>query len=378
MAKVASGPRLDGMEYRVLRMLGTGAGSTIFLIADTRAGGQYALKVVKRQDAGDDIYIQQALHEFEVARRLSHPNIVKIHDCRTRKNWLKVTGVDLLMEYVDGRTLDELDKPELGQLLLIFIYVASALNHMHRRGVAHGDLKPGNILLSRDGAVKVIDLGTAWIKGQPKNRVQGTPQYMAPEQATERVVDERTDLYNLGATMYRMFTGQYANLGMPGPAGNGTIGARARVAAPLQLVPNLPGTLNETILACLEPSPDRRPAGAFEVKHQLVAVAKYLGLTPDDLKGFEDDEDDDAAPAPAEAKKGGDTGFWNLLKSEKEIARAEAKAARADKAAKVASPPPAPAAIAQYRCTDCNHTWQAPAKGSARCLRCGSDEVVQG
>ena len=74
------------------------------------------------------------------------------------------------------------------------------------------------------GKVKIIDFGTAWIKGEDKGRVQGTPQYMAPEQATKKVVDEKTDLYNFGATMYRMFTGEYANLGIPGLERAGSTG----------------------------------------------------------------------------------------------------------------------------------------------------------
>ncbi|MBX6315874.1 MAG: serine/threonine protein kinase [Isosphaeraceae bacterium] len=289
MAKVADPSRkLDGMQYRVVKTLGTGAGSTIFLITDAKLGAKYALKVVKRQDADDDIYIAQAQHEFEVAQRLNHPSLLKIYDCRLKRSWFKTVGVDLLMEYVDGRALDEVERPELGQLVLIFIHVASALNHMHRRGIYHGDLKPGNILLSRAGEVKVIDFGTAWIKGQPKNRVQGTLQYMAPEQASEKIVDDKTDLYNFGATMYRMFTGHYANLGLP-TLGDGITSRLKKLDSPLSLNPNIPGTLNETIMACLEPNPDHRPAGFFEVKPQLVAVAKYLGLRPEDLKGAEDD-----------------------------------------------------------------------------------------
>ena len=117
------------------------------------------------------------------------------------------------MEYVDGKTLDEVEAPTMAQLVLIFNQVAEALVHMHRRGVYHGDLKPGNIMVTKDGKVKLIDFGTAWLKGEVKNRIQGTPQYMAPESATEKVVDERTDIYNFGATMYRMFTGRYANPG---------------------------------------------------------------------------------------------------------------------------------------------------------------------
>ena len=121
----------------------------------------------------------------------------------------------MLLEYVDGKTLDEIEAPEMGQLVLVFNQVASALSHMHRRGVFHGDLKPSNIMLSKTGQVKLIDFGTAWIRGEEKNRVQGTPQYMAPEQATEKVVDAKTDIYNFGATMYRMFTGRFANAGHP-------------------------------------------------------------------------------------------------------------------------------------------------------------------
>jgi serine/threonine protein kinase len=288
MSQATTTVKLADLQYRVVKALGAGAGSTILQISDTKNGGYYALKVVKRQDADDDIYITQAQHEFEVAGRLNHPNILKIHDCRTRRKWFKVDGVELLMEFVDGRTLDELECPERGQLVLMFIFVASALNHMHRRGIYHGDIKPGNLMLSRGGEVKVIDFGTAWIRGEPKNRVQGTLQYMAPEQANDKIVDERTDIFNFGATMYRMFTGQYANLAMPGEV---NLSYRAKPKAPHILNENIPGTLSEAIMACLEPSPSNRPAGAFEVKHRLVAVAKYMGLRADDLRGSEDEDD---------------------------------------------------------------------------------------
>ncbi len=288
MSQATRNVKLAEMQYRVIKALGAGAGSTILLICDKQLGIQYALKVVKRQDADDDVYINQALHEFEVAQRLNHPCLLKIYDCQTKRKWFKTQGVELLMEYVDGRTLDDLQTREIGQLVLIFIHVASALKHMHRRGVYHGDLKPGNIMLSRTGDVKVIDFGTAWIKGEPKDRVQGTPQYMAPEQASDRIVDEKTDIYNLGATMYRMFTGEYANLGMPS-ALDGGVGINRLRRSPIFHRPEIPGTLNETILSCLENNPDHRPAGVFEVKHQLVAVARYLGLSPESLRGSEDD-----------------------------------------------------------------------------------------
>ena len=279
-------PKLVGLEYRVVKPLGNGAGSTILLIADkAKSGRRYALKVVKRHGPEDDIYVDQAQVEFDVAQKLNHPAIERIYDCRVKKSWFRVTGVELLLEYIDGKTLDELDGPEMGQLVLIFRKVAGALEHMHRRGVYHGDLKPSNVMLSRGGQVKVIDFGTAWIRGQAKDRIQGTPQYMAPEQVTDRVVDDRTDVYNFGAMMYRMLTGQYANAEI---GGVGRV-AHVKPATPISIDPAIPGTLNETIMACLQRNRDRRPAGLHEIKHQLGAVAKYMGLGPDDLRGVEEE-----------------------------------------------------------------------------------------
>jgi serine/threonine-protein kinase len=286
MANVSSLPKLSEMSYRVAKVLGNGAGSTILLISDRDLGKQYALKVVKRQDADDDIYVNQAKVEFDVSRRLNHEAIVKIYDLRVKRSWFRVSGVELLMEYVEGKTLDEIEAPAVGQLVLIFIRVASALAHMHRRGVYHGDLKPSNIMLSKAGVVKLIDFGTAWIRGEEKNRVQGTPQYMAPEQANERVVDERTDIYNLGATMYRMFTGRYAQQGIPML---GELGVRLLVP-PIQVQPSLPEQLNATIMACLDLNPDRRPAGLAEIKRELKALAKSLRLDPTQLRGADDED----------------------------------------------------------------------------------------
>jgi len=210
-----------------------------------------------------------------------------------KKAWFKIATVELLLEYIDGRTLDDLEMPERGQLVLIFLHVASALGHMHRRGVYHGDLKPGNLMLSKAGEVKIIDFGTAWIKGEDKGRVQGTPQYMAPEQATDKMVNERTDIYNLGATMYRMFTGHYANAsGVPGSA-EGVLGRRAKIPSPIELEPAIPGTLSEAIMSCLHRNPNARPAGTFEVINQLKAVARYMGLKKGDLKGSEGEEEEE-------------------------------------------------------------------------------------
>jgi len=273
------------MKYRVVNTLGTGAGSTILLISDKTAGGKkYALKVVRKQEPEDEVYVQQALTEYEAAKKLNHPAIAKVYDCRLKKAWFKVKGVELLLEYVEGKTLDEIEAPELGQLVLIFCQVASAMSHMHRRGVYHGDLKPGNIMLAKNGQVKLIDFGTAWVRGQDKHRVQGTPQYIAPEQAVEKVVDEKTDIYNLGATMYRMFTGRFAQQGILKP------GDDRKLVPPLKINPRIPGALNELIIATLSLDPSKRPASMFEIRDEMSTIAKGMGLTEVDLKGADEEE----------------------------------------------------------------------------------------
>ncbi|MGP0066146.1 MAG: serine/threonine protein kinase [Isosphaeraceae bacterium] len=285
MANAASTPKLSGMKYRVVNTLGTGAGSTILLISDKTAGGKrYALKVVRKQEPEDEIYIQQALTEFEAAKKLNHPAIAKVFDCRLKKSWFKVKGAELLLEYVEGKTLDEIEAPELGQLVLVFCQVASALTHMHRRGVFHGDLKPANIMLGKTGQVKLIDFGTAWVRGQEKNRIQGTPQFLAPEQATEKTVNEKTDIYNLGATMYRMFTGRYPQQGILKP------GEDRKLVPPNKINVRILSALNELILSSLSIDPSKRPVGMFEIRDQLSAIAKQMGLTEVDLRGADEDD----------------------------------------------------------------------------------------
>src|SRR5262249_4103000 len=150
-------------------------------------------------------FLDQAEHEFDVAQRLDHPNLIKIYALETQRNWLfAIRKVHLLIEYVNGQTLDKVKGLSVPQLVQVFEKIAAAMVHMHGRNVCHADLKPNNIMLSKTGEVKIIDYGLAWIRGEKKGRVQGTPEYMAPEQARHGSVNEKTDIYNFGATMYRM------------------------------------------------------------------------------------------------------------------------------------------------------------------------------
>src|SRR5438046_9739439 len=111
----STSPKLADMQIRVVKPLGTGAGSSVFQINDQKKGGYYALKIVKRGDADDEVYIAQALQEAEVGPKLNHPSLMKIYDHRVKRNWMmKVSSVELLMEYIAGKCLDDLEMPERG------------------------------------------------------------------------------------------------------------------------------------------------------------------------------------------------------------------------------------------------------------------------
>ena len=190
-------------KYTILGTLGKGAHSTILHVRRAADSREYALKTVPIDGPDDNKFLDQAKHEYRVAQMLNHVNLIKVHALEVQRNWLfQVKKALVLIEYVNGKTLDAVPVPQ-DQLVVVFAQIAAGLAHMHRRGVFHADLKPNNILYGKRGEVKIIDYGLAWVKGEPKDRVQGTPEYMAPETVKNKVVNERSDIYNLGATMYR-------------------------------------------------------------------------------------------------------------------------------------------------------------------------------
>jgi eukaryotic-like serine/threonine-protein kinase len=272
-------------KFQILGKLGTGANSTILHIRRSADSKQYALKVVPINGPKDQKFLDQAQHEFEVAQLLDHENLIKIYRLETPKDWLfRIRKVHLLIEYVNGKTLDTLPRVALPKLAQVFVKVAAGLTHMHRRGVFHADLKPNNILLSRSADVKVIDYGLAWIKGEHKGRVQGTPEYMAPETARHSHVNERTDIYNFGATMYRLVTFRHppsviAERGGP-PIDSKT---HASLLRPVQeFNPEAPPALCELIHRCLAYNPQNRPERVSEIQGALDHLADELVRSPDD------------------------------------------------------------------------------------------------
>jgi serine/threonine protein kinase len=285
-------------KFQVLGELGSGAHSKILHIRRSADSKQYALKVVPINEPEDMKFLEQAQYEFRVAQMLDHPNLIRIYALETPRDWLfRIRKVHLLIEYVNGKTLDTLPRIPLPQLVQIFERVAAGLVHMHRRGVFHADLKPNNIILSRTGEVKIIDYGLAWIKGQPKDRVQGTPEYMAPEQVRNAMVNERTDMFNFGATMYRLVTWRNppSVLGPTGSAAGGGEGLEVSAKIWHSLLkpvreynPEAPPKLCELIHHCLAFKASGRPERVSEIQGALDHLAEELIKSPEDkLEAYE-------------------------------------------------------------------------------------------
>jgi serine/threonine protein kinase len=268
-------------KFQVLGQLGSGAHSSILQVRRQADGRSYALKVVPINGAEDQKFLDQAWHEYKVANMLDHPNLIKVFALETVKDWLfRVRKVHLLIEYVNGKTLDTCKAIPMPQLVQIFKCVADALVHMHRRHAFHADLKPNNIMVSPRG-VKVIDFGLAWTKGENKGRVQGTPEYMAPEQVRRKIANERTDIFNLGATMYRMVALRLA----PGVTeGDLPLDAKAwnQLLKPVQEYnKSAPAPLCDLIHRCLSFKPEGRPERMSEVQGELDHLVDDLVTEPE-------------------------------------------------------------------------------------------------
>ena len=149
---------------------------------------------------------------------------------------------------------------------------------MHERGVYHADLKPGNLILGLEADVKVIDYGLAWVEGEPKGRLQGTPEYMAPETQAHKVINERTDIFNLGATMYRLVARRLLPVAAPGLVFDERT-YRSTVIPVDKLNPETPAELCDLIHWCIEYAPERRPRHISLVQHVLARLASECAST---------------------------------------------------------------------------------------------------
>ena len=203
------------LQYKLLKKLGEGGMGTVYLAEDTSCGEKFALKVLSRKQAADADFLNRFRREAEAAGKLDHPNIVRAYKA----------GEDLgyhfyVMEYCEGESLEKgLERQGLlpwRKALEIVLQTARGLGYAHERGFVHRDIKPANILVTANGAVKILDLGLSkridesQVSSQTVSGVVlGTPHYISPEQAKgEKVIDGRADIYSLGATLYHFLAGE--------------------------------------------------------------------------------------------------------------------------------------------------------------------------
>ena len=263
-------------RYRVVRFIGEGGMGQVFLVEHEHLHQYFALKLINRSHPE---IVRRARLEAQTQASLKHPNIVGLSD-------FLMLGPSpcMIMEYVEGVTLHEwishhFGAPPLDQAELLFRGILAGVETAHQRGLVHRDLKPGNVLLDREGTAKVADFGLVKVMGElarytTDGTVVGTPGYMAPEQGRgATTVDKRTDVYALGCIFYEMLTGQ------PLFSSSSLKSALAEQQAPLAAVAEaLPLHLSEAVLRCLEQDPADRPADA-------TALREILGWSPGPVIG---------------------------------------------------------------------------------------------
>jgi len=261
-------------RYELGPLLGAGGMAEVFEGHDRLLARRVAIKILLAQYAHDPAFLARFRREAQSAASLSHPNIVGVFDTGSEGDtWF------IVMEYVDGRTLKDIIRAEgalyWSRAAEVAADVAGALAVAHARGIVHRDVKPGNVMLTTEGKVKVMDFGIARASAVPSitqtSAVVGTAQYIAPEQAQGLEVDARTDVYALGCCLYEMVTGQVPFNG-PTPVAIAYRHVREDPTPPRALNPDVPVALERVCLKAMAKRPEDRYQTAAEMQRDLNRV----------------------------------------------------------------------------------------------------------
>lgn len=268
--------------YEIIEHIGTGAGSSIYAGTDPQTHQILAIKHVIRKTDRDARFISQLEAEYEVGRQVNHVGLRRSFDYKVERTLLrKVTEAIVVMELVDGMPLDMNLPSDLLGVLSCFIQTAQALEALHGMGYVHCDLKPNNILINHAGQVKVIDLGQACKIGTAKQRIQGTPDYIAPEQVKCQPVTVRTDIFNLGATMYWSLTGQKLPTLFTLKKTENSFLVDGQMSSPRTINPKVPETLSNLVMDCVRTIPAKRPQEMGEAIRRMELI--HHAMRRDDL-----------------------------------------------------------------------------------------------
>ena len=253
--------------YEVVDRIGEGAASTIYAVTDRKTHQLYALKHVVRKTEKDIRYIDQVENEYNVSKAFRHPGLRRSIDFKTsRKGFFgPVTEAALVMEMVHGFPINQAPPGDIPAVVDCFLQTAGALQSMHVLKLVHCDLKPNNIMRDPGGTVKVIDFGQTCPIGTEKPRVQGTPDFISPEQVRLKPVSVRTDIYNFGATLYWALTGQRIPTLYTIDKAHRHILKEQQYPAPATLNPACPDQLSRMVMDCVRYRPAERPGDMQEV-----------------------------------------------------------------------------------------------------------------
>jgi len=281
---VSDHPRVLSGRYELSNLVARGGMAEVYRAHDRLLDRPVALKILFPELSVDRSFVERFRREAQAAANLSHPNIVPVFD------WGEDMGTYyIVMEYVDGRALSSILRtagplhPE--RAAEIAADVAAALAYAHRHGVIHRDVKPGNVLITEEGTVKVTDFGIARAVNTEESLTQtgavmGTATYFSPEQAEGQGVDARSDIYSLGVVLYEMVTGRPPFLGDT-PVAVASKHVREHPPLPRQINPAVPPALEAVIMKCMAKDPSHRYASGEELRADLLRFREGRGVAAD-------------------------------------------------------------------------------------------------
>ena len=258
-------------KYRIIEPLGSGGFGTVYLAEDTWIDKRVAVKVPHRQS----LDFGELLREPRLLASMNHPNIVTVITAEKQDNVFFI-----VMEYVPGETLENIvltkGALDLGVALDYTCQIANAVEHAHKQGVIHRDLRPANVFVTEKGVLKVGDFGTSRFLeiAAHGTTVIGSPPYMAPEQFEGRAVFA-SDLYSLGVTMYQMLTGVLP-YDTPAPADLDRLRRGELVVPPRQRAPQIPAVIDQIVMRALAPDVGARYQRADDVVHDLLQARREI------------------------------------------------------------------------------------------------------
>ncbi len=268
-------------RYKIKRLVGIGGMAMVFEAEDTLRKIPVAIKVLKEEFATDEVSVQRFINESKAVSMLSHSNIVKIYDISVKGEHKYIA-----MEYIDGITLKNYIEHKgalsVKETISYSIQILRALEHAHLGGIIHRDIKPQNIMLLKNGQIKVTDFGIAKLPDAKTltatDKAIGTVYYISPEQAAgERGIDRRTDLYSVGVMMYEMITGKLPFDG-ENPVSIALKQINEEPKPPSTLVPTMPKGLEQIILFAMEKDKDKRFQTATQMIDLLQKVRENNGV----------------------------------------------------------------------------------------------------